>query len=193
LDFELLQSFVLHHSSGLDLLPAPLTEAARNVGPEAIGRAIEFIRLRYEFVLIDCPPGLTEQNCELVRRSDHVYLVTVAEVPALRNLTRYLEYLTRMEFSQEKVRVVLNRYLKRGAISDDEIEKAIRQRIYWRVPNQYNQVIRDINAGDPLSGIGSDVSRSLLDWAGDVSRKPADGEGNGKRKSSRGLLGLLGG
>jgi pilus assembly protein CpaE len=191
LDAELLQSFLLHHASGLDLLPAPeFSEPTRHVGPETINRTIEFIRLRYEFVLIDCPPGLSTQNTEVMRRSNQVYLVTVAEVPALRNLSRYIEYLTRVEFSQERIRVVLNRHLKRGTISDDEIEKATRHKIYWRVPNQYNQVIRTINSGDPSAVGGSEVGHSVLDWAEDIGRKPGNGEG--RKKSNRGLLGLLG-
>lgn len=192
LDSELLQSFLLHHDSGLDLLPGPeLSEPTHPIGAEAINRTIEFIRLRYEFVLIDCPPGLSIQNAEVLRRSNQVYLVTVAEVPALRNLSRYLEYLTRVEFSQERVRVVLNRHLRRGAISDDEIEKAIRHKIHWRVPNQYNQVVRTINSGDPSAAGGSEVARSVLDWAEDIGRRPAETEG--RKKTNRGLLGLLGG
>jgi len=192
LDAELLQSFLLHHASGLDLLPGPeLSEPTRHLSTEAIIRTIEFIRLRYEYVLIDCSPGLSTQNSEVMRRSNQLYLVTVAEVPALRNLTRYLEYLARVEFSQERVRVILNRHLKRGAILDDDIEKAIRHGIYWKVPNQYNQVVRTINAGDPSSSLGSEVARSILGWAQDVGRRPGDGEG--KKRTNRGLLGLLGG
>ncbi len=192
LDAELLQSFLLHHSSGLDLLPAPeLNEPARAVEPEAILRTIEFIRLRYDFVLIDCPPGLSFQNTEVMRRSNQVYLVTVGEVPALRNLTRYLDYLSRVEFSRERIRVVLNRHFKRGAIPDEEIEKAIRHPIYWRVPNQYSQVIRAINGGDPTSAAGSEVARSVLDWADDVGRKSS--ETTGKKRANRGLLSRLGG
>lgn len=190
LDSDLLQSFVLNHASGLDLLPGPsLSEPARQGEPEAINRTIEFIRLGYEFVLIDCPPGLSEQNVEVMRRSNEVYLVTVPEVPALRNLTRYLEFLSQIEFSQDRIHVVLNRHVKRGAIADEEIEKALRQRIYWKVPNQYNQVMKTINGGDPSAGTGSDVARSLLSWAEEVGRKA--GEAESRRKSSRGLLGLL--
>jgi len=193
LDSELLHSFLLRHPSGLDLLPAPeLDEPSRAVDPEAISRTIDLVCSRYEFVLIDCPPGLSLQNTEIMRRSNYVYLVTVAEVPALRNLTRSLEYLKRMEFSEDRIHVVLNRYLKRGAISDDEIEKAIRHRIYWRVPNQYNQVVRTINAGDPSAASGSEVARSLLGWAQDVGGKTSEG-GEGRKKSNRGLLSLLGG
>src|SRR4029077_1822497 len=94
LDAELLQSFVLRHPSGLDVLPAPdLTEPGRRLQPEAIGQTIDFIRLRYDFVLIDCAPGLSEENLEVIRRSDQLYLVTVPEVSAVRNIARYMDYL----------------------------------------------------------------------------------------------------
>lgn len=192
LDADLLQSFVLHHSSGMDVLPAPdLSEPGSHASPEAIGRTIDFIRLRYEFVLIDCPPGLSDQNMELIRRADQVYLITVPEVSALRNVARYLDYLSRIEFSQEKVRVVLNRYVKRSAIPDSDIEKAIRRKIYWKVPNQYNQVIRTINSGDPSSELSnSEVARNLMGWAGALGTKP--GPENEKKKASRGLFGFRG-
>lgn len=192
LDAELLQSFVLRHPSGLDVLPAPdLTEPGRRLQPEAIGQTIDFIRLRYDFVLIDCAPGLSEENLEVIRRSDQLYLVTVPEVSAVRNIARYLDYLGRMQFPSEKVRVVLNRHAKRSAITDDEIEKAIRTRLYWKVPNQYNQVIRTINAGDPSSQLSnSEVARSLKAWAEDLGSK--SNPVSEKRKPGKGLLGLLG-
>src|SRR5207302_11348744 len=59
LDAELLQSFVLHHSSGVDLIPAPSgTEPARLISPGALSQTLDFLRSRYEFILIDLPPGL---------------------------------------------------------------------------------------------------------------------------------------
>ena len=193
LDSDLLQSFVLHHSSGLDLLPAPdLSEPAPGVSPEALGQTIEFIRLQYEFVLIDSAPGITEQNLELLRHTDRVHVVTVPEVSAMRNVVRYLDCLQRIDFSQEKIRVVLNRHLKRGAITDDEIEKVIRRKIYWKVPNQYNQVVRTINGGDPASQVSnSEVARSLTAWAGQLGNRP--GSDVEKKKASRApLLALVG-
>lgn len=190
LDSDLLQSFLLHHPSGLDVLPAPDgNEPSRDVAVEAIGQTIELLRQRYEFVLVDCPPGLTPQNVDLIGRSDQLYLVTVAEVSAVRNVACYLDYLNRAEFAQDRVRVVVNRHLKRNAITDAEIEKAIRRTIYWRVPNQYNEVIKTINGGDPVSHLSdSEVARNLMAWAGALGGK---NEPVPKRKEGRGLLGLL--
>lgn len=190
LDANLLQSFLLHHSSGLDLLPAPdLYEQVRHVPPDDIGQTIDYLRLRYEFLMIDCPPGLNKPNLEVIHRCDQLYLVIVPEVPAVANAVRYLDYLTRAEYSLDRVKVVLNRYLKRGSgISDDQIEKALRKNIYWKVPNQYGQVMRTIHGGDPSSQLSdSEVARTLLAWAESIGKRP-----EAKAESKKGNAGLFG-
>lgn len=193
LDSNLLQGFLLHHSSGLDLLPAPdLYEQSRHVPPEDIGQTVDYLRQRYEFVVIDCPPGLNKPNLEVIQRADHLYLVIVPEVSAVANAVRYLDYLARAEYSLDRVKVVLNRYLKRGAgITDDQIEKALRRKIYCKVPNQYSEVMRSIHGGDPASQVsGSEVGRTLLGWAESVGKRP-DAKAEAK-KSGKGRLNLFG-
>jgi len=189
LDAELLQSFVMHHSSGLDVIPAPEgTEPTRQVMPGALAQTFDFLRLRYEFILVDLPPGLNDENLELIRLCDHLYVVTVAEVSALRNVVRHIDYFTHKVIPQEKMRVVLNRHQKRGLISDGQIEKVTRQRIFWKVPNQYVHVVKTISEGDPVSQLSSsEVARNLEEWAGAIGRKPGKED---KKKESRGILGL---
>src|SRR2546423_8282203 len=58
LDAELLQSFLARHPSGLELVPAPEgTDAQRRILPGAVAQTLEFLRMRYDFILIDMPPG----------------------------------------------------------------------------------------------------------------------------------------
>src|SRR6185369_1486897 len=141
LDADFLQGFVMQHSSGLDLIPASEGgDSARDLLPGAISQTFDFLRPRYEFILADLPVGLNEKNLELVRGCDQLFLVTVAEVAAIRNVVRQTEYLVRNDVPREKIKVVLNRHQKRNLIEDAQIEKAIQQKIYWRVPNHYPQV-----------------------------------------------------
>src|SRR5256886_7966542 len=150
LDADLLQSFVLHHSSGLDLIPAPHgTEPARRTAPGALNHVIEFVRSRYEFILVDLPPGLKDENLDLLRHCDQVNVVPVAEVSALRNVVRQTDYLTRKHIAAERIKVVLNRHQKRALITEAQIEKSIGQKIFWKVPNQYLHVVKTISGGDP--------------------------------------------
>jgi len=192
LDAELLQSFVMHHASGVDIIPAPAEiESARNVSPGSVSRTFDFLRLRYEFILVDMPPVLNDENFELIRQCDQLYIVTVAEVSALRNVVRQIEYLTRKQIPQEKIRVVLNRHQTRGLITDEQIEKAIQRKIFWKVPNHYVHVLKTISGGNPGgNNSSSEVIRNLSEWAEVVSRKATDEQKD--RKKSRGILKLWG-
>ena len=173
LDVELLTSFLKHHASGLDLLPAPDGIApARPVSTEAMAQTFDFLRRHYEFILVDLPPGFSDHNLEMIRRAGQVYIVPVAEVAALRNVVRHLDYLGRKEILAERIRVVLNRHHKRGTITDGQIEKAIRRTLFWKVPNQYSQVITTITGGDPQAHLSSEVTRSLERWAETIGGQP---------------------
>ena len=188
LDSQLLQSFLGHHSSGLELIPAPEgSDAARRIVPGAMAQTLDFLRTRYDYVLVDMPSGLTDENLEMIRQCDQVHIVTVAEVSALRNVVRYQEQLTRREKPGEQVRIILNRYQKRALIAENEIERTIGQKIYWKVPNHYAHVVKAINGGDILADVSSsEYSKSLKDLAAALGAKPSTDD---RRK---GFLGLLG-
>jgi pilus assembly protein CpaE len=188
LDADFLQSFLLHHSSGLDLVPAPEgMENSREALRGSMAQTFDFIRQRYEFILADLPPGLNETNLELIQYCDHVYLVTVAEVSAIRNILRQLEYFSRRDVPPEKVHIILNRHQKRSVVTDMQIEKVIGQKIFWRVPNHYPQVVKTIHEGDPVAQLSSsEVAQNLHEWAGTFARKPGEKE----EKKTSGIRGL---
>ena len=189
LDADLLQSFVLQHSSGLEVIPAPEgTEPAHNIAHGAVEQTFDFLRMRYEFILVDLPPVLTEESLEVIRCCEQLYVVTVAEVAALRNVVRQLDYFTRKQVPHDRIHVVLNRHQKRAPITDEQIEKSIRQKIYRRVPNEYAHVMKTIHGGDPIGQLSSsDVTRNLNEWARAIGSKPG---GEEKKKEGLGILGL---
>ena len=190
LDSDFLQSFVMRHSSGLDLIPAPEgSVTGREVLPAgALTHTINFLRLRYEFILVDLPPALNDENLAVIRDCDQLYLVTVAEVSAVRNLVRQQEYFASKGIPRDKIRVVLNRYHKRNVITEAQIEKVLEQKIFWRVPNQYPQVVKAIHEGDPVAQLSSsEVTQNLEDWAESIGKKPGT---EGKKKEGKGILGF---
>jgi pilus assembly protein CpaE len=174
LDAELLQSFLARHSSGVELIPAPEgNDSPRRILPGAIAQTLDFLRSRYDYILVDIPLGLSDENLEMIRHSDHLHMVTVAEVSALRNVSRQFSFLTRKDIPADRLRVVLNRHQKRSLISDTEIEKTLGQKIYWRVPNQYAHIVKAINGGDSIAQLStSEVAKSLSDFAGQLGAKP---------------------
>ena len=190
LDTDFLQGFVVRHPTGLEILPAPDgVEAARRAGSEALQRIMEFLRVQYEFVVVDCSPGLDEETMAVIDLADYLYLVGTPEIPSLRNVARHLEFFGRYDYPRDKVRVIINRHTKSSTISDAQIEKAIHKNIYWKVPNQYAEVIKAINNGDPLSiAPRSELMRSMSEWVESLIGKPTQ---QGKR-AEKGMFGFLG-
>ena len=175
LDAVMLQSMELHHPSGLDLIPAPgEVEPTRHLSPGAVARTFDFLRSGYDYIILDLPPGLDDQNLDLICNSDRVYIVTVAEVSALRNVVRYLDYFTRRDIPQENIRVILNRHHSHDFITDEQIEKAIRRHIFWKIPNQYDLMIKAIGGGDcTTQDARSEIRRNLMrGWAEVICAKP---------------------
>jgi len=163
----------------------------RRIQPGAVAQTFDFLRARYDYILVDMAPGLSDENLEMIRHCDQLHVVTVAEVSALRNVVRHCDYLTRKEIPKERFRVILNRYQKRSLISEGEIEKTTGQRIFWKVPNQYAHVVKAINGGDPIASLStSDVTKNLKELASALGAKPSTV--SEKRKEATGFLGLLG-
>ncbi|HEV2495583.1 MAG TPA: AAA family ATPase [Terriglobia bacterium] len=166
LDAQLVQGFVVRHSSGLDVLSAPTNfELGHDVSPEAIEHVFEFLRAQYQFVLVDCPPGLGPENMMVAKASDQVYLVATPELPALQRAAKYFDELRSRRYDGDRIRAVINRdSANKGRSAIDRAEKLLAAKIDWRIPNQYHEVMRTLNIGVPLRP-SADVTRSLSRWA----------------------------
>ena len=181
LDEELLKGFLLHHSSGLHLLDSPeAVDAIHGAPPSAVEHTLAFLADTYQFVVVDCPPGLTDGTRACISQSEQVAIVMTAELPSVRNTVRYMEHLSRLGYNSSSIHVVLNRHSKKGPLSDERIEKALGREISLRVPNSYNEVIRAINTGAPITSANkSDFGATIQKWAHEL----ASSAGNNKVKA----------
>ena len=151
---------------------------------------MSFLAETYQFVVVDCPPGLTESTLACIAQSDYVAIVMTAELPSVRNAVRYLEHLVQRGFSPEKIHLILNRYSKKGPLSDEQIERALGRAISLRVPNSYHEVIRAINAGSPIESGKSDFSGAIQQWAKQIGVEVR--ETAKAASASRGVMSLFG-
>jgi pilus assembly protein CpaE len=151
LDVDLLQGFLSQHASGLDVLDSPeAIHAFPHASAEAIEHTLAFLSENYQFVIIDTPPGMSEDTCAAIRQSDRLAMVITPELPAIRNAVRSIEYLTSLHYPEDSIDVVLNRCSRKSTVTEQEIEAALHREITVRIPNNYGVVINSINSGIPL-------------------------------------------
>ena len=152
MDAGLLQSYIEKHESGIELLSAPYhPEKVETVSAEQIRRILQFLRQHYDYIVVDTSKSFSADTLATFEQSDLVFLVSNADLPSLRNIQRGLPMMKRMLVKgQDQVRLVVNRYNPRDAISIGDIEKALGIPVYWKMSNDYEAVVRSINNGKPL-------------------------------------------
>jgi len=70
------------------------------------------------------------------------------------------------EQGTDKLQVVINRYSARGAVSIEQIEKAVRLPVAIKIANHHDELVRSINMGEPMPpDRKSDFSLQLVKWA----------------------------
>jgi len=151
LDSTLLRGFIAKHSSGLEVLSSPEShDLTRTVDPDALERTLEFLRGEYDYIILDCETSLEEVSLAVMDRSDQIYLVATPDIGAIRDLSRYIDGLSRNESTSARLHVIINRYSSHGAIAIEQIEKAIRVPVEVRLCNAYAECQRAINVGEPI-------------------------------------------
>lgn len=105
-------------------------------------------------------------NVSSIASSNLVYLVATPELPAVRNLIQRIEYLRRWQCPGEKIRVILNRYSKRSAMTRQQIEDAIGMPVARVLPNDFPAMTSAIHAGAPLPPeTRSELATVMRKWA----------------------------
>lgn len=152
LDAELLEGFVTRHASGIEVIPSPDScGPTQETSAEAIARVMDYLRAQYDFILLDSSLQYLPQLQAMIAASDEVTLISTPDVAALRDLVRRIENLSVVPGFTTRLRVVINRSTSDDAVSPADIEAAARVPISVLVPNNYAELMRAINAGEPVS------------------------------------------
>ena len=167
LDVELLTGFLTRHPSGLDVLPSPDTCAVRySSSPHDMEHVVAFLRSEYDYVILDSSLETQNVNSAIIESADEVYLVATPDVAALRDLSRHVENFGLDARTAPKLRIAINRSSSNDAVSAEQVEAAVRFPVSVTFPNSYAELLRAINAGEPLSPQRrSEFTTKISKWA----------------------------
>jgi pilus assembly protein CpaE len=127
---------------------------------------MDFLRREYDYIIIDSPVAFQDSKASIVDQSDEVYIVSTPDVASLRDLARLVENLSLTESATSKLRVVVNRSTATDSVTPEQIEKAVRFPISVAVPNNYFELLRAINDGEPIAPQRrSEFNQALARWA----------------------------
>jgi pilus assembly protein CpaE len=186
LDPEKLAGYTTRHSSGLDVLPAPIRpEDAELVTEQKLSRLLEVAKESYDVIVVDTSPFFHGPMLATLDRTDDLLLVCGLDVPTIKNVRLSLQTLQLLSFPTERIRIVLNRANSNVGMKRGEVEAALEAKIRFEVPSD-RAVPLAVNRSNPavLSDPKSDFSRALREMA--KALLPAQVSKNGKKRWGRG-------
>jgi len=167
-DYDFLHTLLVKHSSGVYILAdPPMIEDAENISAGQVREVLTTLRSMFDYIVVDTPHQFDERTLTALEMSDTVLLVSLLNLPSLKNTQKCLDLFGRIGLRDERVRLVLSRYLPNDEISRESIEGILNCPVFFSVPNDYPAVIASINRGKLLREISpvKDVTRSFGELA----------------------------
>jgi pilus assembly protein CpaE len=137
LDEERVMQQVIHHPSGLHLLPGSSrpTGLQASLTPEFVETLLEILRGSFEHIILDLPPILNDTVAAALRQANHV-VTTIDTTKATRALAaEFLQVLEELEVKEEQSSIaVIQRAPSRRPVRPAQIQEELGRRLLIRVP-----------------------------------------------------------
>ncbi len=141
LDAAYWKALVSNGAHGLEVIAGPVDPlVADRPGTHQVRHVLRFVRTQYDWTVVDLGRGLSPEVLGAIDELDEILLVTTPEVPALHQAKRMLESLAASGHGGNRVRLVLNRMVRRPDVTPEELEGILGVAIYAVIPNDYQSL-----------------------------------------------------
>ncbi len=176
-DMDLIRQILIKHESGVDLLLAPPSpETAELVTSDHLPEIINMMTNEFDYIVLDVDKRLDEVNLRIMDAVQTIYVVMTADLPCLKNVRLVLETIGHLGYSDEKVKLILNRSNAFTGINVKNAESALKRRIDYQIVNEYRAAIGALNSGAPFMYTKSDsvLGRNMLEFVKEMDKDLTD-------------------
>lgn len=204
LDEELISGVLATHVSGVRVLLAPPpADLTTPITLPQVQQVLAKLKRMFPLVIVDLGLPMDETAFAFLDGADRIVMSVLPEMVGLRNTRLMLDQLLSRGYPENKVWLVLNRASMRGGVPVRDIERRLRVKIKFHIPDDQPLATYSVNRGVPsvMSHPRSAVSKAFSRFAQVLSEDaPSSGLGlPASRKSMksptdmiRSLFGRLG-
>jgi pilus assembly protein CpaE len=151
LDSHFLAGLLTKHKTKLEVLGGTTQpEEWQSINLNVLDRVVNVTQNAFDVVLLDMGSQFSTEWSSILRMARMILIVAEANVPSLWTLERRLLALKGFGISQERARIIINRWHK----GDDEvlksIQKDINRPIFASLPNDFRKASQAVNLGMPI-------------------------------------------
>jgi pilus assembly protein CpaE len=162
LDVDLVESaMVSDERSGLQaLLAPPKPEMAELVTAEHVRLILGKLREMFDYVVVDMGSRLQDAELSILDLADRIVLLVVPNLPSITNVRYFFEIVEALEYSREKVLLVLNMSDPQTGLNAKVIENHLKHPVFAELPREDRVVLQSVNHGIPFM-IAPNVDKRL--------------------------------
>lgn len=153
------------------LADPPYLEQAEDITADQITTLFDVLKQAFSYIVVDTSANFDGKTITALDNSDLILLISIVNLPAIRNCQRCLDLFERLGYEKEKTKIILNRYMENDEIKVEDVEDVLGKKIYWKIPNNYFTIMSAINKGIPVGLINADsnISQSYRELAAMLS------------------------
>lgn len=153
------------------LADPPYLEQAEEITAEQIATLFGVLKQAFSYIVVDTSANFDGKTITALDQSDMILLITIVNLPAIRNCQRCLDLFERLGYEKEKTKIILNRFMENEEIKVEDVEDVLEKKIYWKIPNNYFTIMSAINKGIPVGLVNPDsnIAQSYRELAAMLS------------------------
>ena len=151
LDLDMFESTLLAHTSGVKcLLAPPQPEMADLIAADHIPTILDKLIHSFDYVVVDTWGSLGDLVLNILDNADRIVLLATPDIPSLANTKLFFEVTQALEYSEDKILLVLNKMDKSNRITAKDISQSLKHQVVAQIALDGRGVAQSINRGTPI-------------------------------------------
>lgn len=166
MDVDLIEQVMLRHVSGTRVLAAPRCAIKADlITEDKVKRVLDLLENRYPYLVFDLPHDFSPTTLAALDAADKILLTLSPEMASVRCAGMALRVFDELEYSKEKIELVLNWNFKGQGLPRSGIEKALKWKLPIVIPYVEDSIVTAITLGKPpiLNATESPIGALLED------------------------------
>ena len=125
---------LVKRQDGVWTLAMPRARATAISDAKSVIVTVDAMRERFPVSVAALGHQVNERTLAAFDTADRIVVITDGAVPSVRGTQRVLRLCRRLNYPDEKMCVVVNRFDAPGALAVTDISAALRREVYWKIP-----------------------------------------------------------
>jgi len=184
-DYALVEKYIITHSSGIDILPAPKKpEQSEYIKSDFVKKVLEVLDKHYQYVIIDTATGFNDMALIALDYSDIILYISNLDLSSIKNAKLGFGLLRSLDYPEEKIKFIVNKSNDQYGIKYQDVVSTIDRSVDLWLPEDYKTVVTSLNKGSSFVTVrgNTKIAKKVRELTSIVLDKEDKNEGGFLRK-----------